>query len=67
MCLAQAEMTRCEKRWNERGPGCKFHDVKALESRLPAQESTPSFVYLRVSANRKHVSPPAILETRVLR
>ena len=28
MCLAQDSMTRCEKKWDERGPGCEFHDAK---------------------------------------
>ncbi len=29
MCLAQGEeMTRCEKKRAERGPGCEYHDDK---------------------------------------
>jgi hypothetical protein len=28
MCLAQEEMTRCHKKWYERGPGCEYHDIK---------------------------------------
>ena len=28
MCLAQEEMTRCDRKWDERGPGCEFHDAK---------------------------------------
>jgi hypothetical protein len=28
MCLAQQEMTRCHKKWDERGPGCEYHDTK---------------------------------------
>ena len=28
MCLAQQEMTRCHKQWDEPGPGCEYHDAK---------------------------------------
>jgi hypothetical protein len=28
MCLAQKELTRCHRKWNERGAGCEFHDHK---------------------------------------
>ena len=28
MCLAQHDMTRCEQKSNERGPGCEWHDDK---------------------------------------
>jgi hypothetical protein len=28
MCLAQREMTRCEQKSDERGPGCLWHDAK---------------------------------------
>ena len=28
MCLAQEEMTRCHKKFDERGPGCEYHDMK---------------------------------------
>ena len=28
MCLAQDDMTRCEQKSNERGPGCAWHDAK---------------------------------------
>jgi hypothetical protein len=38
MCLAQQEMTRCHKKWNERGPGCEHHDTKTQD--LP--EDTPT-------------------------
>ena len=29
MCLAQADLIRCDKKWYERGSGCDFHDHKA--------------------------------------
>ena len=28
MCLAQDEMTKCDKKRPERGPGCEHHDKK---------------------------------------
>lgn len=28
MCLARHDMTRCEQKSNERGPGCEWHDAK---------------------------------------
>lgn len=28
MCLAQKEMTKCDKKRAERGPGCEHHDDK---------------------------------------
>ena len=28
MCLAQKEMTKCDKKRPERGPGCEHHDRK---------------------------------------
>jgi hypothetical protein len=28
MCLAQTELTRCHRKWHERGAGCEFHDHK---------------------------------------
>ena len=28
MCLAQREMTRCEQKSDERGPGCPWHDAR---------------------------------------
>jgi hypothetical protein len=66
MCLAQAELTRCEKRADERGPGCEFHDAKIVAANQPALEPPPSFVYIRANASRKNLSPPAALEAHVL-
>jgi hypothetical protein len=40
MCLAQVEMTRCHTRWDERGPGCEHHDMKAQELPEPASHFT---------------------------
>ncbi len=31
MCLAQQEMTRCDRRSHERGTGCEWHDIKARD------------------------------------
>ncbi len=28
MCLAQEEMTRCDQKRSDRGPGCAYHDAK---------------------------------------
>jgi hypothetical protein len=28
MCLAREELTRCNKKLDERGPGCEHHDIK---------------------------------------
>ncbi len=32
MCLAQKEMTKCDKKRDERGPGCEHHDDKLQRS-----------------------------------
>jgi hypothetical protein len=32
MCLAQEDMTRCHVKWDERGPGCAYHDAKVNET-----------------------------------
>ena len=61
MCLAQAEMVRCEKRWDERGPGCELHDAKADSTVQHPQGASPAFVYLRVPTGTKEFSPPAAL------
>lgn len=52
MCLAQAELTRCDKKWNERGPGCEFHDLKAEASKQQRQESVQPVVY--IGNQRRH-------------
>jgi hypothetical protein len=67
MCLAQGQMTRCVKRLDERGPGCEFHDAKAMGLPPPARTQAPAFIYLRVSPNKKSVAPPAAFEVRELR
>jgi len=36
MCLAQQEMTRCEQKSDERGPGCEWHDAKSKSLRRHA-------------------------------
>ncbi len=45
MCLARTELTRCEKKRYERGPGCEYHDAKMQSLGLSAIEvdgpSTP--------------------------
>jgi hypothetical protein len=67
MCLAQAEMTRCEKPWDERGPGCELHDARATETNEPAPEPLPPIVYLRVNTPRKNAASPAAFTARVRR
>ena len=41
MCLAQEELVRCQRKWDERGPGCEYHDAKVRattqEQAKPAQ------------------------------
>jgi hypothetical protein len=46
MCLAQKEMTKCDKRQSERGLGCEHHDNKlkrsySLEPTPPPNSRTP--------------------------
>ena len=62
MCLAQAEMARCEKRWDERGPGCELHDAKANSTVQQPQASSSAVVYLRVPTRAKAFSSPAALQ-----
>ena len=31
MCLAQQEMTRCDRKSYDRGPGCEWYDIKARD------------------------------------
>ena len=40
MCLAQNEMTKCDRKRDERGPGCEHHDNKL--QRTYATSTTPS-------------------------
>ena len=37
MCLAQGEMTRCDKKRHDRGPGCEYHDTKEASTASPLQ------------------------------
>jgi hypothetical protein len=62
MCLAQAEMTRCEKRWDKRGPGCEFHDAKVNPTVQPPQDSSTAFAYRRSPVGTKEFSAPAALQ-----
>lgn len=41
MCLAQNEMTKCDKMRSERGPGCEYHDDK-LKRSYASSPDTPS-------------------------
>jgi hypothetical protein len=41
MCLAQNEMTKCDKKRSERGPGCEYHDDK-LQRFYFSPQTTPS-------------------------
>jgi hypothetical protein len=52
MCLAQAELTRCDKKRNERGPGCEFHDLKVLAA--GEQQDPPDQLVFYVRHRRRH-------------
>lgn len=39
MCLAQHEMTKCDKKRSERGPGCEHHDSKLRQFYSPPPEA----------------------------
>lgn len=41
MCLAQKEMTKCDKRRPERGPGCEHHDNKLRGVYTPPPATQP--------------------------
>ena len=40
MCLAQREMTKCDKKRPERGPGCEHHDDKLQRFYFSPQSSS---------------------------
>jgi hypothetical protein len=41
MCLAQKEMTKCDKKRPERGPGCEHHDDKLRRAYTPPPATRP--------------------------
>jgi hypothetical protein len=46
MCLAQAELARCHMKWDERGPGCEFHDLKVLAADQEQDKPEQPVVYV---------------------
>lgn len=66
MCLAQDEMTRCEQRSDERGPGCSFHDAKLLENDAAGAAPTPTPVYAKVRTEKHPTAPPMHLKAHAL-
>ena len=41
MCLARGELTPCDKKLDERGLGCEYHDAKVEETNHLAPEPEP--------------------------
>jgi hypothetical protein len=47
MCLAQEELMRCHKKWQERGSGCEFHDHKVDAADQQQGKPAPPVAYVR--------------------
>ena len=47
MCLAQEDLIRCDKKWDERGPGCEFHDYKADTADQQRVKPAPPVAYIK--------------------
>jgi hypothetical protein len=56
MCLAQEELLRCQKKWDERGPGCEFHDAKVLAAAQEQIKPVQQVVYAGSSRRQKQHS-----------
>jgi hypothetical protein len=59
MCLAQKELLRCQVKWDERGPGCEFHDAKVLATAQEQAKPAPLVVYAGNPRRHKQDSLPA--------
>ena len=53
MCLAHEELTPCYMKWNERGPGCEFHDLKVLAADQQRDKPAQPVIYLGNQRQRR--------------
>jgi len=61
MCLAREELTRCNRKVDERGPGCEHHDAKVNATHHLSSRPEP------VAAKRGRHTPrpePTTIEAR---
>jgi hypothetical protein len=58
MCLAQEELLRCQKKWDERGPGCEFHDAKVLAAAQEQAKPAQMVIYAGKPRRQKQDSVP---------
>jgi hypothetical protein len=61
MCLAREELTRCDKKLDERGPGCDHHDTKANSTHPLPSRPAPVVVQRNLYAPRPE---PMAIEAR---
>jgi hypothetical protein len=58
MCLAQQELLRCQVQWDERGPGCEFHDAKVHAATQEQTKPAQMVVYAGKPRRQKQESLP---------
>jgi hypothetical protein len=56
MCLAQEELSRCHKKWNERGSGCEFHDHKVDATNQQQIKPAQPVAYVRSQRQQRRAS-----------